>query len=72
MKDKEDKFGYMQAYARYFSLTFQMIVIIVMGGFGGRALDTWLNNGKSLFVVIFIVLAAFLSFYLYVRTILKK
>lgn len=72
MKNKDDRFGFMQVYAKYFNLTFQMIAIIVLGGFGGKAIDTWLRNEKGFFVVICIVLATILSLYLFFKTILKK
>ena len=72
MKKSDDKFGYLQTYAKYFSMTFQMIVLIVMGGFGGRALDNLFLFNKPVFAVIFIILATVLSLFLFFRTILKK
>jgi hypothetical protein len=72
VKNRDDNFGYLQAYAKYFSLVFQMIVLIVMGGFGGRALDNLLHFQKPVCAVVLIILAAALSLYLFFRTILKK
>jgi len=72
VKNRDDKFGYLQSYAKYFSLVFQMIVLIVMGGFGGKALDNLLHFEKPVFAVILIILATVLSLFLFFRTILKK
>ena len=40
-KDKKD--SPLKFYAKYSALAFQMIVIIVGGAFGGKALDNWVN-----------------------------
>lgn len=72
MQNNDDKFGYMRSYAKYFSLVFQMIVLIVTGGFGGRALDNLFQFEKPVFAVILIILATILSLYLFFRTVLKK
>jgi F0F1-type ATP synthase assembly protein I len=71
-KGKENKNEYLRAYAKYFGLTFQMILIVVMGGFGGKALDNWLNPQSHLFTIILIILAATLSLYLFFKTIFTK
>ena len=71
-EDKNNKYGYMRSYAKYFSLTFQMIVIIVGGGFGGKALDRYLNLETHIFTIVFIILATVLSFYLFFKSILSK
>lgn len=71
-KNKDNKLESMQAYAKYFSLTFQMIVLIVMGGFGGRALDRYFRTETHLFTIVLIILATILSFYLFFKTILSK
>lgn len=71
-KKNGNKYDYLQSYARYFSLVTQMIVLLVLGGFGGRALDNYLHSGKPLFTVILIVLAAILSFYLFFKSIFTK
>ncbi len=44
-------------YAKYSTLAFQMIVIIVAGAFGGRALDGWLDLGFPVFTLVLTLLA---------------
>jgi len=69
---KDNKNDYLRAYAKYFSLTFQMILLIVMGGFGGKALDRYFGNESHIFTIFLIILAAILSFYLFFKTIFTK
>jgi F0F1-type ATP synthase assembly protein I len=69
---KDNKLDYMQAYAKYFSLTFQMIVLIVLGAFGGKALDRYFKLETHVFTIVLIILATLLSFYLFFKTILSK
>lgn len=38
-------------YAKYSSLAFQMIAIILAGAFGGRALDSWIELEFPVFTV---------------------
>ena len=68
----DNKFDYMHTYAKYFGLTVQMILIILLGGFGGKALDNYFHTGSSVLTVILIILAAILSFYLLFKTLLHK
>lgn len=70
--DENNKYGYMKSYAKYFSLTFQMIVIIVGGGFGGKALDKYFNLEIHIFTIVLIILATVLAFYLFFKSILSK
>ena len=72
VKNQKDQFGYLHYYTKYFSLTFQMIALIVMGGFGGKGLDNLFQFEKPVFAVILTILATVLSFYLLFSTILKK
>ena len=67
-----NKFDYMRSYAKYFGLVFQMIVLIVLGGFGGRALDAYFNIQAHLFTIILIVLATIISLYLFFKTVFTK
>ena len=72
MVDKENKNDYMRSYSKYFSLTFQMIVLIVMGAFGGRAIDRYFHFETHIFTIILIILATVLSFYLFFKTLFSK
>ncbi len=69
---KDNKNDYLRIYSKYFSLTFQTILIIVLGGFGGKALDRYLHLESHIFTIIVIILAAILSFYLFFKTIFSK
>jgi F0F1-type ATP synthase assembly protein I len=42
-------------YAKYSSLGLQMIVMIVAGAFGGKALDDWLQTSFPVFTLILTV-----------------
>jgi len=68
----DDRNDYLKSYAKYFSLTFQMILLVVMGGFGGKFLDGYFQFKSHIFTVVLIVLAAILSLYLLFKTILTK
>ncbi len=51
-KDNPIKF-----YAKYSSLALQMIVIILVGAFGGKALDAWLNLDFPVFTLVLTILS---------------
>jgi hypothetical protein len=67
-----NKFDYMRSYAKYFGLVFQMIVLIVLGGFGGRALDAYFNFQAHPFTIVLIILATIISLYLFFKTVFTK
>lgn len=71
-KGKENNNEYLKSYAKYFALVFQMIALVVMAGFGGKALDLHFNPESSIFTIILIILAAILALYLLFKTILTK
>ena len=50
-------------YAKYSSLAFQMIVIILIGVVGGIKLDHWLKMTFPLFTVVLSFLAVILALY---------
>jgi hypothetical protein len=73
MKKNKNKPGdYLNAYARYSSLAFQMLFIILAGVFGGIKLDEWLQWKFPVFTVILSLLAVVLSIYYAVKDFLKK
>jgi F0F1-type ATP synthase assembly protein I len=57
-------------YAKYSSIAIQMIVIILLGAFGGIKLDQWLNT-SPIFTVIILLLSVVLSMYLVTKDLLK-
>jgi F0F1-type ATP synthase assembly protein I len=68
----EKKKKLLDNYTRYTSIAFQMLVIILIGVFGGIKLDEWLNFSLPVFTVIFSVLAVILSIYTVTRDLLKS
>lgn len=48
-------------YAKYSALGFQMLAIILVGAFGGQALDNWLNRRFPVFTLVFTILAVVMS-----------
>ena len=67
-----DKKDYLRLYAKYSSLVFLMILIVLIGAFGGWELDKVLELKFPVFTVILILLAAFLSLFYMIRTLMKK
>lgn len=47
----------LKSYAQYSSLAMQMIVIMVAGAFGGKALDDWLQPGFPVFTLTLTILS---------------
>lgn len=58
-------------YARYSSIAVQMLVIILLGVFGGYQLDRWLNT-QPVLIVILSVLSVFLAIYIVTKDLLRK
>jgi F0F1-type ATP synthase assembly protein I len=52
-------------------MTFQMMIVILVGVFGGYYLDKWLDT-KPVFIVIISLLSVFLSIYLTIKDLIKK
>jgi len=75
--DKNDsnmsrKKEYLRLYGKYSSMVFQMIGIILIGTFGGQALDKSLNMAHPVFTIILILVSAFLSLFYFFRSIWNK
>ena len=58
-------------YARYSSIAFQMLAIILLGVFAGYKLDLWLNS-KPVFTVILSLLSVIIAIYIVTKDLLKK
>lgn len=73
-KDHEnyEKKEYLRLYGKYSSMIFQMIIIVMLGAFGGRELDKGLNMERPVFTIVFILVSAGLSLFYFFRTLLKK
>ncbi len=62
----------LNAYAKYSSIAFQMLVIILAGVFGGRELDKWIQLGFPVFTLFFSILAVILAIYYVIKDFLRK
>lgn len=69
--DPDPKKRQLNAYARYSSMAIQMLVIILMGVFGGFKLDTWLHT-KPVITIILSLVSVFLAIFYVTRDLLKK
>mgnify|MGYP001263836357 CR=1 FL=1 len=54
---QDNKESPLKFYAKYSSLALQMIVIILAGAFGGKALDAWLNWSFPVFTLVLTLLS---------------
>lgn len=70
--DGSRKKEYLRLYGKYSSMIFQMIVIVLIGTFGGKELDRQLKMEQPVFTVLFILIAAFLALFYFFRSILKN
>lgn len=62
---------YLHDYARYSTLAFKLIVIVLIGFFGGMKLDQWLKFELPVFTLVLAVAGLFLSLYLLLKDLLK-
>jgi ATP synthase protein I len=58
-------------YARYSSIGFQMLVIILLGVFGGIMLDKWLHMKFPVFTVILSILSVILAIYYVTKDLMR-
>jgi F0F1-type ATP synthase assembly protein I len=58
-------------YTRYSGIAFQMLIIILIGVFGGIKLDQWLKLTFPVFTVILSILAVILSIYTVTKDLMK-
>jgi F0F1-type ATP synthase assembly protein I len=70
-KNQEKTAKSLSNYAKYSSLAFQMIAIILIGVFGGIKLDQWLNLKFPLFTVVLSLVATGLAVYYGIKDFLR-
>jgi len=58
-------------YTRYSSIAFQMLIIILIGVFGGIKLDEWLKLTVPVFTIILSILSVILAIYTVTKDLLK-
>ncbi|HOX78310.1 MAG TPA: AtpZ/AtpI family protein [Bacteroidales bacterium] len=59
-------------YARYSSIAFQMLVIILAGVFGGIKLDEWLEMKIPVFTIVFSILSVILAIYTVTKDLIRS
>lgn len=72
MLNNDQKKKQLNSYARYSSLGFQMLAIILLGVFGGYKLDQWLEFEFPIFTLLLSMLSVILAIYYAVKDLLKK
>lgn len=72
MKNEKDKKKLLENYARYSSIAFQMIAIILLGVFGGIKLDELIRWEFPVFTVILTVLSVVLAIYYVTKDLIKN
>ena len=58
-------------YAKYSGIAFQMTAIILLGVFGGKKLDNWLEFKKPVFTAVLSALAVILAIYYAIKDLIK-
>lgn len=71
LKNQETTAKSLSNYAKYSSLAFQMIAIILIGVFGGIKLDRWLEFRFPVFTVVLSLLATGLAVYYGIKDFLR-
>ncbi len=59
-------------YAKYSSISIQMVVIILIGAFTGVKLDEWITTETPIFTLLFTVLAVVLAIYYVIKDLIRK
>jgi len=67
----EKKKKSLDSYTRYSSIAFQMLIIILIGVFGGIKLDEWLKLTVPVFTIILSILSVILAIYTVTKDLLK-
>jgi hypothetical protein len=71
-KPKKNRTNYNYSeYARYSSLAIEMIVVIILGVFGGKYLDTCLSFHFPIFTLLLSLLSVGLAMYLAIRDVIN-
>lgn len=72
MKQPKKRKKLLDSYARYSSIGFQMLVIILLGVFGGIKLDQWLHMKGPVFTVVLSVASVILAIYTVTRDLIRE
>jgi F0F1-type ATP synthase assembly protein I len=71
MDPSKKKKKYLASYAKYSSIGFQMLAIILLGVFGGVKLDQWLEFKAPVFTIVFSILSVILAIYYAVKDLIR-
>ena len=71
MSKEKQKKNYLNNYAKYSSIAFQMLAIILIGVWGGYKLDEWLDLKFPIFTVTLSLLSVIAAIYYVVKDLLK-
>ncbi len=71
MKNQDEKKKLLENYAKYTTISFQMIVIILAGVFGGIQLDKIVNWETPVFTIILSILSVIFSIYYVTKDLLR-
>jgi F0F1-type ATP synthase assembly protein I len=66
------KKNYLNNYARYSSIAFQMLAIILLGVFGGYKLDKWLDMSFPIFTLLLSIISVVVAIYSVVKDLLNN
>jgi F0F1-type ATP synthase assembly protein I len=69
--NSDPKKRWLENYARYSSIGFQMLAIILLGVFAGYKLDQWLHT-KPILIIIFSFGSVVFAIYFVTRDLLRK
>lgn len=72
MKDIKSKKKLLDSYARYSTIAVQMLVIILVGVFGGIELDKLLKLSFPVFTFVLSILSVILAIYYVTKDLIKK
>ncbi len=72
MKDIKSKKKLFDSYARYSTIAVQMLVIILIGVFGGIELDKLIKLEFPVFTVVLSILSVILAIYYVTKDLIKK
>ena len=62
----------LRLYSKYSSIAVQMLIIILMGVFGGMKLDEWIGWSFPVLTVILSIFAVILAIYIVTKDLIKK
>ncbi len=69
---KKNNKNKLKDYVKYSNIGIQMMLIIILGTFGGFKLDEYLNWGFPLFVILFSLLSVAIAIYISIKDVIKK